>query len=80
MVQNAFTYTYLRIEIFHDILYFGDKSNKKNYKNKTPAEKNDRHRYKISNGFTGYGTCTGFTGNCNGPCWSLIGCLLLVAC
>ncbi len=48
---------------------------KKNYKNKTPAEKktkNDRHRYKISNGFTGYnGTCIGFTGNCNGPCWSL---------
>ncbi len=28
------------------------------------------------------GTCIGFTGNCNGPCWSLLvsGCLLLVAC
>ncbi len=27
----------------------------------------------ISNGFTGYyGTCIGFNGNCNGPCWSLL--------
>ncbi len=43
--------------------------------------KNDRHHYKISNGFTGYnGTCIGFTGNCDGLCWPLIGCLLLVAC
>ncbi len=36
-------------------------------------EKNNRHHHKISNGFTGYnGTCIGFNGNCNGPCWSLL--------
>ncbi len=47
------------------------------------VEKNNRHHQKICNGFTGYnGTCIGFNGNCNGPCWSLlvIGHLLLVAC
>ncbi len=48
-----------------------------------PAEKNNRHHHKISNGFTGNnGTCIGFNGNCNGPCGSLlvIGHFLLVAC
>ncbi len=37
------------------------------------VEKNNRHHHKICNGFTGYkGTCIGFNGNCNGPCWSLL--------
>ncbi len=63
------------------MIYFRDISNKKN--KKKPTEKNNRPHYKIRNGFTGYnGTCIGFTGNCNGSCWSLlvIGHPLLVAC
>ncbi len=64
------------------MIYFRDISNKK-IKPLLKKTKNNRHHYKISNGFTGYnGSCIGFNGNCNGPCWSLlvIGCLLLVAC
>ncbi len=44
-----------------------------------PAEKDNRNPHRISfNGY--YGTCIGFNGKCNGPCWSLlvIGHLLLL--
>ncbi len=84
-MQNAFTY--LRFYIFEnrDISRYvlGIYRIKINI-NKTPAENKTKTIMSFcSNGFTGYnGTCIGFNGNCNGPCWFLlvIGHLLLVAC
>ncbi len=60
------------------MLFYSDSLN-----SRMKTNTNNRPHHDICNGVTGYnGTCIGFDGNCNGPCWSLlvIGHLLLVAC
>ncbi len=73
---HVFIYTYLRIEIFHDI--WDISNNYKKYIKIKPLLKkiNNRHHYKIRNNCTGYnGTCIGFTGNLKEPVclyWQLV--------